>query len=125
MSRMPARPLLLFDADCGFCTRSAEIARRLPGLAVASIQSSDLAALGVDPLRALTEMPLVRADGAVVYGHTAWAEALRCGGRPLPWLGSMLGSRLLQRPAAAVYGWVARNRHRLPGGTSRCALPPS
>lgn len=117
-------PLLLFDADCGFCTRCAAMARRhLHGLDVVSIQSSDLDALGVDPDRAVAEMPLVRTGGAVVYGHLAWAEALRHGRWPLPWLGAALESRVLQPPAAAAYSWVARNRTRLPGGTASCALP--
>lgn len=120
----PTRPLALYDADCGFCTRCAGIlARRVPTIALASIQGSDLAALGVDAGRALVEMPLVRPDGSVAYGHEAWAEILRAAGGPLAWLGRALGSRALRRPAAALYGWVARNRRRLPGGSASCALP--
>jgi hypothetical protein len=26
--------------------------------------------------------------------------------------------------ARVVYRWVSRNRHRLPGGTPACAVPP-
>lgn len=120
---MPTLPLLLFDADCGFCTRCAEVVRRrLPAVEVVSIQSSDLDALGVDRARALAEMPLLRTDGAVVYGHLAWAEALRHGRWPLPWLGAALESRALRPLAAAAYFWIARNRARLPGGGASCAL---
>ena len=49
----------------------------------------------------------------------------------------MLASRLWARPlgaalllpgvnalAGVVYRWVARNRHRFPGGTPACAMPP-
>ena len=67
------RGLLLHDADCGFCMRTARQVPRL-GLHIdqAAISDVDLAALGVDPARALREMPYVHPDGRVDYGHAAW-----------------------------------------------------
>ena len=42
------KPLALYDADCGFCTRwIGVVQRRVPGVAVASLNHVDLAALGV------------------------------------------------------------------------------
>ncbi len=119
------KPLALYDADCGFCTRwIGVVQRRVPGVAVAPLNRVDLAALGVDPGRTELEMPLVRPDGSVVYGHLAWADILRAAPAPACWLGVVLGSRLLQRPARGVYTWIARHRHRLPGGTPACSLNP-
>lgn len=121
---MRERPLVLFDADCGFCTRwIGVVERRVPGVATASIQSSDLAALGVAADRATAEMPLVRVDGEVVYGHVAWADILRAAGAPWSWLGVVLGSRPLRRPAGWLYGLIARHRGDLPGGSASCKLP--
>ena len=41
--------LLLYDADCGFCTRSAAwLKGRLPHLRIEPLQRADLDALGVD-----------------------------------------------------------------------------
>ena len=118
------RPLALYDADCGFCTRwIGVVARRIPGVRVAALQASDLAALGVDADRAAQEMPLVRADGSVGYGHAAWADILRAAPPPVSLLGALLGSRALRRPAAWLYSLVARTRGRLPGGSATCALP--
>jgi predicted DCC family thiol-disulfide oxidoreductase YuxK len=37
--------------------------------------------------------------------------------------GVLLGSRLGQALTWPFYRWVARNRHRMPGGTAACALP--
>lgn len=113
---------LLYDADCGFCTRSASwLSRRgVPG--VRSLQSVDLAAQGVDADRALREIPAVLGSGEVVYGARAIGEALRVG----PWslrVAGWLVRRPLAWPAAAVYRVVARHRHRLPGGTGACQLP--
>ena len=114
---------MLNDADCGFCMRTARLVPRL-GVDVDSstVQSADLAALGVDAERAVVEMPYVHPDGRVDYGHRAFAAILRTG--PLPWRGA---GRLMTAPgidsvARSAYRWVAANRHRLPGGTASCEL---
>ena len=118
------RPLVLHDADCGFCTRAAGWIPRIGSkVDVSSLQAEDLVSLGVDAERSVREMPVVLPDGSVVWGHLAWAEILKAGPLPVRLAGLVLGSRLLSRPAAAVYGWVAGNRHKMPGGSAECALP--
>ena len=112
---------LLYDADCGFCTRVASwLGRRgVPG--VRPMQAVDLAALGVDAVRATREIPALLGPGNVVYGAPAIGEALRYG----PWWLRAAGWLIrgpLAWPAARVYGVVARYRHRLPGGTGECRL---
>lgn len=119
-----ARAILLYDADCGFCTRAAGAAQRLRlDLVVQPIVPGRLAGLGVDVERAARELPFVAADGSVSYGHRAVAHALGTGPLPARVIGRALDARIWRRPAAAAYGWVARHRHELPGGTSSCALP--
>lgn len=119
------RPLVLHDADCGFCARCAAWIPRIGAkVVVSSLQAEDLAALGVDAERAVEEMPVVLPDGRVAWGHHGWAEILRSGPLPLRLAGRALGSRLMERPAATVYSWVAGNRHKMPGGSPACALPP-
>lgn len=114
---------MLNDADCGFCVRTAALVPRL-GVDVdrASVQSVDLAALGVDEGRALVEMPYVHPDGRVDYGHRAFASILRTG--PLPWrlVGRLMTTPLVDPVARRAYHWVAAHRSRLPGGTPACAL---
>ncbi len=74
------RPLALYDPDCGFCARWIGLVRRhVPGVTVAPLTAVDLAALRVDGVRAEQEMPLIRPDGGVVYGHEAWAGILLAG----------------------------------------------
>lgn len=113
---------MLHDADCGFCTR---VAARVPLLGVdvddAALQSVDLVSLGVDPARALREMPFVAADGTVAYGHRAWAGILATGPLPTRLLGRLLLARGTGRVAASAYRWVSENRGRLPGGTPACS----
>ncbi|GAA4873710.1 thiol-disulfide oxidoreductase DCC family protein [Serinicoccus chungangensis] len=118
------RPLALYDGDCGFCTMAAGWIPRLGArVDVSSLQEHDLAALGVDEARTGLEMPVVLPDGRVAYGHRAWAQILAHCPQPLRTLGLVLGSRVMERPGAAVYRLVAANRSHLPGGTAQCALP--
>lgn len=120
------RPALVFDGDCGFCTRSAGVARRvLPaGFAVVPWQEVDLAAVGTTAARARQEVLWVPRTGEVVGGAGAVAAALRAAGSGWPLLGRLLQLPLVDRLADAVYRAVAANRMRLPGGTPACALPP-
>ena len=115
---------VLFDADCGFCTRSIRflVARGVTATCL-PLQAVDLPGRGVDPARAVREMPAVLADGRVVYGADAVRAALSTGPRWMRLLAHVLAVRPLSALAHRVYGWVAAHRHRLPGGTSTCELP--
>ena len=117
-------PLLLFDADCGFCQRVVSLAPRLRlATGVRALQDVDLASLGVDSRRATLELPFVGADGDVAYGHHAVGAALMTGSAALRLVGRVLRSPRLERPMAATYRWTASRRGATPGGTLTCALP--
>jgi predicted DCC family thiol-disulfide oxidoreductase YuxK len=119
---MPARPIVLFDGDCGFCTAAALAGeKRWPGAAdVAAWQQTDIDALGLTPSQCSRELQLIGTDGTHAGGAAAigrWLEAV--GG-----LWRVLG-RLAYTPptswmAAGFYKLVAANRSRLPGGTPSC-----
>ena len=123
---MRERPVFLYDGDCAFCTSCARfIERRIPTSAeVLAWQLTDLSALGVSPESASAAVQWVDVDGVVAAGPVAISRLLVDAGsfwRPL--------GRLLVLPALRRLGWlayrlVARNRHRLPGGTAACVLPP-
>lgn len=119
------RPALVFDGDCGFCTRSADVARQvLPAhCAVVPWQEVDLAAVGTTAARARQEVLWVPRTGEVVGGARAVAAALRAAGSGWALLGRLLQLPPVDRLAGAVYRVVAANRMRLPGGTAACALP--
>ena len=122
---MPA-PTLVFDGDCAFCTRSADVARRLlpAGSRVVPWQFLDLAAAGVTAERARSEVLWIAEDGAVLGGARAVAAGLRAAGRPWSLAGVALSVPPLRWVAPFAYRLVAANRHRLPGGTAACRLPP-
>mgnify|MGYP002648530627 CR=1 FL=1 len=68
---------LLYDPDCGFCTRAAQVLARWPVTCeVAPMTPDRLTAAGVDAQRADREIPFVDDAGQVSYGAAAIAAAL-------------------------------------------------
>ena len=125
MGPVPA-PTLVFDGDCAFCTRSAEVARRLlpADVRVEPWQFLDLAALGTTAARARHEVLWIGRDGAVAGGAAAVVGALRAAGLPWSPIGVLLSLPPLRWVAPVVYRLIADNRYRLPGGTAACRVPP-
>ena len=118
---------LVFDGDCAFCTRSADVARRLlpAGSAIVAWQFLDLVEAGVTAERAQAEVLWIGRDGEVSGGAAAVAQALSAAGRPWSLAGVLLDAPPLRWVAPSVYRLVAANRYRLPGGTAACRVPPS
>ena len=117
---------LLYDADCGFCTRSAHWVVPL-GCDVTPVpwQAYDLAEVGLTPARANEQVHLVL-DGRLWGGHEAVGFALLTSRRlPVRLLGRLILARPVRPVAAGAYTWVAAHRHRMPGGTPACEMPSS
>jgi predicted DCC family thiol-disulfide oxidoreductase YuxK len=122
------RPVFLYDGDCAFCTSCARfIERHIPTSAeVSPWQFADLDALGVpqDDAEASVQWIDQRAARPLrAAGPAAIARLLVDAGsywRPLGW---MLDRRPVRWIAGPAYRLIARNRHRLPGGTAACRLP--
>jgi predicted DCC family thiol-disulfide oxidoreductase YuxK len=124
--RTARRPVLLFDGDCAFCTSCARLLKRIgPEGEVVAWQVADLDELGITAAQAAEALRWVEADGTVRTGHEALAMAL---GTAAGSVWRILGRALLlpgiSPLAAASYRLVARNRHRLPGGTPACTTEP-
>jgi len=109
---------LVYDADCGFCTRFAQWV----GPSV-SWQELDLAAA------ATTEQEMRSAAGwlddgrVVVTGADAISAALVARGGAAGLAGRIIARPPVRGLARVVYRVVARNRHRMPGGTPSCRVP--
>lgn len=121
---MPSPPVLVYDGDCGFCTRSVRFVERLPvQVVLVPWQSTDLAALGTSEERARREVLLIDEDD-IVYGGADAASALlrRCKGAwRVP--GYALAVPGLRALASWTYRGVSANRYRFPGVTPACRLP--
>jgi predicted DCC family thiol-disulfide oxidoreductase YuxK len=123
-------PWLIFDGDCAFCTSSATwVAGRLhqtdgSDAVLRPWQFTDLESLGTTESRAQREVLWLTTDGMIYGGADAFSRWLRYRGGPYGVLGTAMALPLVRTLAAAVYRVIARNRHRMPGGSPACALPP-
>ena len=120
-------PVLIYDGDCGFCTQSARrVARRdrRHVITVLPWQTAGLlAATGLSEDQVNAAAWYVDVQGRQHRGAAAVNAALAALGgvyRPLSLLYRLPGLRQIED---AVYAWVARNRHRLPGSTEACERP--
>lgn len=119
-------PVLLFDGDCAFCSTSARwLDARVPTpTALEPWQWTELEPLGtsVDEVEAAVVFVDVRLQRT--HGPEGISDYLRSSTSAF-WraLGRLLALRLVLLVAWPVYRWIARNRHRLPGGTAQCSLP--
>ena len=127
MTRVPRQITLVFDGDCGVCTRSVRWIKRfdrkrritavpyqMPGVPTSAglaVEEYERAAWAVTP-----EGRRYRGAGAV---NLAVAVAL---GTNLPYAFYRLP--LVKRAQDRAYDWIAANRHRLPGDEPHCSQHP-
>lgn len=115
--------VLVFDGDCSFCTSSARLAGRIVTTAqVVPWQTADLDSLGVRREAAAQALQWVDADGRVSAGADAVAHMLRTGGLFWRLVGGVMLLPVVRQLAGVAYRVVAKNRHRLPGGTPACRV---
>lgn len=119
---MPARPLLIFDGDCAFCTSCENWAAKRIDHEAVPWQFAELSELGLTTDQVQESIWLID-GGKVTSGSDAAAELLKHA-RAFHWrfvgeLMSLPGVRQLARPA---YRFLARHRHHVPGGTPACEL---
>lgn len=114
---------LIFDGDCRFCSSSARVFLHLTKQRIATTpyQLANLEALGTN--LSACEQAVQYWDGARSYsGHLAIAQALIDSKTSWRSIGQLLKLPLISPLAALAYNWVAKNRHKLPGGTPACSL---
>jgi len=116
--------VLLFDGDCGFCSRSIRFLadRGLLGYPAMPWQRVPEGDLPVAPERLRDEVVLVRPGRPDVGGADALAASVRASDSWLRFTGRLIGLPGIRAVAHAVYRRVARNRYRLPGGSTACRI---
>jgi predicted DCC family thiol-disulfide oxidoreductase YuxK len=125
---MSTNSVLIYDGDCQFCQLSLEFGIRhmktFPSYV--AFQKIDPALFGLTIEQVRAQIWLVRsADNfnSSIGGHLAAAAILQMQGN----LFYRLAGLLMKTPpiswlAKLAYGWIARNRHRLPGGSRACKI---
>lgn len=119
------RPVLVYDGDCGICTKCVGFVERhlTEDVDIIAFQHADLAGLGLTADQCEAAVQWVQPDGRTSAAHLAVGDLLKASGwrwRPFAFLAQ---TRPFSWVAAAAYRWIATNRQRLPGGTPACSMP--
>jgi len=118
---------LIFDGNCGFCTRSRNLLIKLDRrhrMSTVPLQRPGAPELaGVSREELGRSVYWVAEDGSSSSGAEAVNAALSAA------LGTRVPLRIYRLPGLrglqdAAYRWVAANRHRLPGATPWCTAHP-
>jgi predicted DCC family thiol-disulfide oxidoreductase YuxK len=116
------RPLMIFDGDCAICSSSARVLRKMTKdrIAIEPYQFLKLSDYG------LTESDTSKAvyyiSDKTYVANRAIAQFLIDSKTIWGLAGRLINLPGMNRIAHRVYYWIARNRHRLPGGTPECSL---
>jgi len=115
--------VLIFDGDCKFCSSSARVFVRMTKnrIPTAPYQRSDLRALGLT-LQDCEQAVQYVSDQGIESGHLAISQGLIDSKTIWSLAGYILKWPVITSIAFVVYHWVAKNRHRLPGGTPACSI---
>ena len=117
--------LLIFDGDCSFCTSSANWAVKHSKTPIQATpwQFTNLDDYGLNAALASEKVWMV-VDGKKYGGSDAAAIWLIIKKNPLAKLAGHLMMFVAFRWIFALgYKVIAKNRHRMPGGTPACAMP--
>jgi predicted DCC family thiol-disulfide oxidoreductase YuxK len=122
---MQAKPLLIFDGDCGFCTTATNFILKHTStpLLAEPYQFIDPSAYGLTLEQVQAKVYLVL-DGKNYSGHEAFANLFKIQKNLLL---RSFGYLILIPPfvwlARPGYALVAKYRQKLPGGTPACKMP--
>jgi predicted DCC family thiol-disulfide oxidoreductase YuxK len=113
------RPVLVYDGECGFCTRVVEEATDRLGADVDYLpsQQAPLASYGISEAEARHSIQWVAPEGRIGHGAEAAARLLVASGGGWALLGRLLLAPPFSFVAAGAYWLIARNRSHIP-------LPP-
>ena len=122
--------LLIYDGDCAFCTSAVQwLEARLDRFPKAIPQQHiDIEQYGLSLEDVTSSAWIVDTRTPLrLWSHGELAAALLAGQRSfgLRWAGRMLALPGIRHVCDVGYRAIAANRHRLPGGTPACALPPA
>lgn len=117
-----ADALLIYDGDCAFCKQSLKWAlEKLPLFCrYVAFQKVDFSEFGLQLADVQSQVWLV--EGENKYGGHRAVSWLFRQQKQVRWRALGLLIDIFSPISALVYGWVANNRHRLPGGTAECVI---
>lgn len=118
----PFRPVMIFDGDCAFCSSSARVLQKLTKsrVAIEPYQFLNLSEYGLT--EELTAKAVYFVSTKTYVANRAIAQCLIDSKTAWAFAGHLMNLPVVSSIAERVYYWVAKNRHRLPGGTPECSV---
>lgn len=115
---------VIYDGDCAFCSSAARFgkAKIAPKLEFLAYQQTDLGKYGLTAAECEKSLQFVSANNEIIAGAKAVAQILISAGYPYRMIGRIMKLPILNKLAQLGYNLVAKNRHRLPGGTPTCKM---
>ncbi len=115
-------PVLIFDGDCAFCSSSARVLKKLTKslIAIEPYQFLNLSGYGLT--EELTSKAVYYVSTKTFLANRAIAQCLIDSKTVWALAGYLMNFPVVSSIAERVYYWVAKNRHRLPGGTPECSI---
>ncbi|MEV5150017.1 DUF393 domain-containing protein [Streptomyces sp. NPDC052727] len=126
-STQPSSPVLAYDGDCGLCQTSIDRIRALAAPTLEAVPWQFLPTESTSPYleRLDREVLLLHGGSVLAGGADALARYVSTSRSPAyRALAALVRLPGIRACARVLYRWVSRNRHRLPGGTPACAVPP-
>lgn len=116
--------VFVFDGDCAFCSSANRLLRTVTKDRIPTVpfQRADLDSLGLSLDQVETSVHYISERGRF-SGARAIAECLVDSKTVWSWVGRIIKAPVIASISEIVYELVAKNRHRLPGGTPECQLP--
>ena len=118
-------PILIYDWDCAFCSTTVRMLQRFMPRhpAIEPFQFVKTEDYGLTKQQCSEEIKYVDSSMQVHGGEAAFKQFFLNAGGVWRVLGRFLAVPIIRGSSGVVYRWVARNRHKLPGGTPTCSLP--
>lgn len=120
------KPILIYDADCGFCQKSINIYQRLDILKRTKcipLQNKEiLDRYQISFEKAATSIHFCTKKGTIYRGARAVNASLDRLVGSIPIFSFIYHIPVIKWIQNKVYDYIADNRYRLPGSTGTCAL---
>ena len=115
-------PLMIFDGDCAFCSSSARVLAKMTKqrIPLEPYQFLNLSEFGLS--EELTSRAVYYIGERTYVANRAIAKFLIDSKTVWAIAGHALNLPVVSAIAERVYYWIAKNRHRLPGGTPECSM---
>ena len=121
---MANEPIFLFDGDCAFCSSSIRLMTKVVSQhpEIQPYQWIQLNKYGIKKEDCIKAVQFYKNEEKVYSGSQAFAQFLILSNYPWKIIGFLLEFPIVNWISKLLYGFVARNRYRLPGGTPECKL---